>query len=413
MQNMDSDGGNISHVLSKKSLFSQLHLPGNIAFEAFSCISKITGALFSWLSHGQKREISSYQCCSLSSDSSSSLKNVRSYTNFSVFHFNYGSKDIIGNMSKSAIQHFVNEAERLHSCSVLSLAFALIPSFHKMPMTNGLAMPLGIDDVQHSENIEHRRNCCHVGPFQNLERTRQTVEPRTGIEFPMSLKKNASGLTSEVCIASSLESLIIEILGFLQKMICFLDLSTHSKVLVAMGSRTMKIIRIKSLKIYAFGFYVHPSSVCQKLGPKYASLPACELDNCDDLYKDLLREDVVMSVRLVVNYNGLKINTVRDVFEKSLRARLLKANPKTTFDCLNDFGSFFTQDIPIPAGTIIDFRRTSDGQLITEIGGNMIGSVRSKDLCRAFFGMYIGDVPVSEQTKEEIGRNVVGIIKRC
>lgn len=120
-----------------------------------------------------------------------------------------------------------------------------------------------------------------------------------------------------------------------------------------------------------------------------------------------------MSVRLVVNYNGLKINTVRDVFEKSLRARLVKANPKTDFNCLNDFGSFFRQDIPIPAGTIIDFRRTEDGQLITEIGGNLIGAVRSKDLCRAFFGMYIGDVPVSEQTKEEIGRKVVGIIKRC
>ncbi|KAF2605245.1 hypothetical protein F2Q70_00027918 [Brassica cretica] len=90
-----------------------------------------------------------------------------------------------------------------------------------------------------------------------------------------------------------------------------------------------------------------------------------------------------------------------------------KANPKTNFNCLNDFGSFFTQDIPIPAGTVIDFRRTADGQLITEIGGNLVGAVRSKDLCRAFFDMYIGDVPVSEQTKEEIGRNVVGILKSC
>jgi hypothetical protein len=60
---------------------------------------------------------------------------------------------------------------------------------------------------------------------------------------------------------------------------------------------------------------------------------------------------------------------------------LLQANPKTDFNCLNDFGSFFRQDIPIPAGTIIDFRRTEDGQLITEIGGNLIGAVRSKDLC--------------------------------
>lgn len=31
----------------------------------------------------------------------------------------------------------------------------------------------------------------------------------------------------------------------------------------------------------------------------------------------------------------------------------------------------------------------------------------------AFFDMYIGDVPVSERTKEEIGKNVASLIKRC
>ncbi|KAL1214684.1 Fatty-acid-binding protein 2 [Cardamine amara subsp. amara] len=359
-------------------------LPGSFAFEAFSCISKFTGALLCWFSHGNlQKEVSKYQCNSFDSS-----KNMESFghMNFSVLPFHYGSKDsFFGNNPKSTIQHFVNEAERLHSCSVLSLATALIPSLNVMS-ANGLALPLESSDVQLQENIEHRT--CQVEreeysglSFHKLDWRSQTVEPRTGIEFPMLLKKNASGFTSEV--------------------------------LVATGSRTMKIIKIKSLKLYAFGFYVHPSSVCQKLGPKYASISASKLDKCDDLYKDLLREDIVMSVRLVVNYNGLKIDTVRDTFEKSLRARLVKANPKTNFNCLNDFGSFFKHDISIPAGTIIDFRRTADGQLITEIGGNLIGAVRSKDLCRAFFGMYIGDVPVSEQTKEEIGRKVVGIIKRC
>ncbi|XP_010417418.1 PREDICTED: fatty-acid-binding protein 2-like [Camelina sativa] len=369
-------------------LFSQLQMPGSFAFEAFSCISKFTGALLCLFSHGnlQKEVLCNnnlnHQCCNNSFDSSKNL-------------MSYGSKDVINstvlfrNISKfTIVHHFVNEAERLHSCSVLSLAAALVPSFNVMS-AYGLALPLGLgsgDGVQPPENTKNRT--CQVGheefsglSFQKLDWTRETIEPRTGIEFPMLLKKNAS--------------------------------RSNSEVLVATGSRTMKIIRIKSLKVYAFGFYVHPSSVCQKLGSKYASVPASKLDKCDELYKDLLREDIVMSVRLVVNYNGLKINTVRDVFEKSLRARLVKANPKTDFNCLNDFGSFFTQDIPIPAGTIIDFRRTADGQLITEIGGNLIGAVRSKDLCRAFFGMYIGDVPVSEQTKEEIGRKVVGIIKRC
>ncbi|XP_010472658.1 PREDICTED: fatty-acid-binding protein 2-like [Camelina sativa] len=372
-------------VLPKRhELFSQLHIPGSFAFEAFSCISKFTGALLCLFSHGnlQKEVLCNnnyHQCCNDSFDSSKILKS-------------YGSKDVIKtvlfrNISKfTIVHHFVNEAERLHSCSVLSLAAALIPSFNVMS-AYGLALPLGSDDgVQPPENTQNR--ICQVGheefsglSFQKLDWTNETIEPRTGIEFPMLLKKNSS--------------------------------RSNSEVLVATGSRTMKVIRIKSLKVYAFGFYVHPSSVCQKLGSKYASVPASKLDKCDELYKDLLREDIVMSVRLVVNYNGLKINTVRDVFEKSLRARLVKANPKTDFNCLNDFGSFFTQDTPIPAGTIIDFRRTADGQLITEIGGNLIGAVRSKDLCRAFFGMYIGDVPVSEQTKEEIGRKVVGIIKRC
>ena len=31
----------------------------------------------------------------------------------------------------------------------------------------------------------------------------------------------------------------------------------------------------------------------------------------------------------------------------------------------------------------------------------------------AFFDMYLGEVPVSEQTKEEIGRNIATVIKRC
>lgn len=34
-------------------------------------------------------------------------------------------------------------------------------------------------------------------------------------------------------------------------------------------------------------------------------------------------------------------------------------------------------------------------------------------LAGAFFDMYIGDLPVSEQMKEESGRNIANIIRRC
>ncbi|KAJ9168149.1 hypothetical protein P3X46_019708 [Hevea brasiliensis] len=113
-------------------------------------------------------------------------------------------------------------------------------------------------------------------------------------------------------------------------------------------------------------------------------------------------EDTGMTVRLVINCNGMKINAVKNAFEKSLRARLLKTNPDTDYSCMREFGSFFTKDIPLPVGTTVDF-----------LGGKQIGAVHSKELCRAFFDMYIGDIPVSEETKEEIGNNVALIIRNC
>ncbi|KAK3131876.1 hypothetical protein QOZ80_6AG0512730 [Eleusine coracana subsp. coracana] len=120
-----------------------------------------------------------------------------------------------------------------------------------------------------------------------------------------------------------------------------------------------------------------------------------------------------MRVRLVVNYNGLSIGAVRDVFEQSLGLRLKKMNPNTDYHCLKTFGSYFTKDIPIPAGSKIDFCQTSDGQLITEIDGKEIGAVRSKDLCRAFFDMYIGDSPVSLEAKKNVAQNIAGLMGRC
>ncbi|KAJ6330393.1 hypothetical protein OIU76_009075 [Salix suchowensis] len=282
------------------------------------------------------------------------------------------------------------EAERLQSFPLLSLAAALVPPSGNL-YSKLLAIPRENSDVPvHTSPgqrpCEVERSGCPGLSFPDLNWTRHAVEPRTGIEFPILLDNILAGQNRS---------------------------RSPSEVLVATGSRTMTIIRIKTLKIYAFGFYVHPNSVCKKLGPKYASVPMGELNKRREFYEDLLREDISMTVRLVINCNGIKINTVKDAFEKSLRNRLVKTNPDTDYSCLTTFGSFFTKDVPLPAGTVVDFRRTADGQLITEIGGNQIGAVRSKDLCRAFFDMYIGDIPVSEQTKEEIGKNVACIVGKC
>ncbi|KAK4277289.1 hypothetical protein QN277_015306 [Acacia crassicarpa] len=390
------------HSFADNSIYHSrnLYAPGSLALqEAFNRVSGLAGAFIVWFCSGTSSKItqdiagSQYRI----SGASMQIKPISSVRhNLVGFHFSFRSErksiapKALMKISHSAMRLFWREVKRLQSYPVLSLAAALVPPIKNLSSTV-LTGPLENSELpKHGGKdqipCEVKKKGCAQLSFPELNLTKYVVEPKTGIEFPIILNNVIDGEQ---------------------------DISLNSEVLVGTGSRTMTIVKIKSLRIYAFGFYVHPSSLCEKLGPKYASFSAGELNNSHDFYKDLLREDIEMTVRLVVNCKGIKINTVKDVFEKSLRARLVKTNPTTDFCCLSKFRSYFTQDIPLPLGTTINFRRTTDGCLVTEIGGNQIGSVPSKDLCRAFFDMYIGDGPVSEQTKEDIGKNVVNIIRRC
>ncbi|KAJ6354469.1 hypothetical protein OIU77_005139 [Salix suchowensis] len=362
-----------------------LYVPGTMAFqEALNRISKLAGGLIFWFTSASSSNLSrqiSHNQRSPTPGSCRSFAHVNNSTSTrcDLAGSGFGSVSkggssppvVFSTISRFVMRLLLREAERLQSFPFLSLAASLVPPFDNLA-SKALAIPLENGDVQVHAPIDQRpceveHHGCSGLSFSELNWTRHAMEPKTGIEFPMFLDNILSGQEGS---------------------------RLTSEVLVGTGSKTMTIIKIKSLRIYAFGLYVHPSSVCEKLGPKYASIPIGELNKHRDFYEDLLREDIAMTVRLVINCKGIKISTVKDAFEKSLRNR-------------------FIEDIPLPAGTTIDFRQTADGKLITEIGGNQIGVVCSKDLCRAFFDMYIGDIPVSEQTKEEIGKNVASIIGKC
>uniref|UniRef100_A0A6N2NK33 Chalcone isomerase domain-containing protein n=1 Tax=Salix viminalis TaxID=40686 RepID=A0A6N2NK33_SALVM len=381
-----------------------LYVPGTMAFqEALNRISKLAGGLIFWFTSASSSNLSrqiSHNQRSPTPGSCRSFAHVNNSTSTrcDLAGSGFGSVSkggssppvVFSTISRFVMRLLLREAERLQSFPFLSLAASLVPPFDNLA-SKAIAIPLENGDVQVHAPMDPRpcedeHHGCSGLSFSDLNWTRHAMEPKTGIEFPMFLDNILSGQEGS---------------------------RLTSEVLVGTGSKTMTIIKIKSLRIYAFGLYVHPSSVCEKLGPKYASIPIGELNKHRDFYEDLLREDIAMTVRLVINCKGIKISTVKDAFEKSLRNRLLKTNPAVDYHCLTTFGSFFTNDIPLPAGTTIDFRQTADGKLITEIGGNQIGVVCSKDLCRAFFDMYIGDIPVSEQTKEEIGKNVASIIGKC
>ncbi|KAK4353269.1 hypothetical protein RND71_028787 [Anisodus tanguticus] len=330
-----------SNILSHISLivdgFRNLYVPGSQALqEAFKCSSKCAGALLVWFASGSNsrvhNQISGGHQGSRSRMSIQAQQTASSRHNFMELFWLSRCKGkitipvIFSKFSKFTMKQMYKEAKHLQSIPVLSLAAALAPPFDNF---SGDVLSVQLDSsAMESQSGEDQRPCevehrgCDNSFFENLNWSKHAVEPRTGIEFPTILDNLIAGERNS---------------------------SFTSEVLVGTGSRIMKIIRIKSLKVYAFGFYVHPFDVCRKLGWKYASVPFCKLNKRQDFYQDLLREDISMTVRLVVSCNGIKINTVRDVFEKSLRARLLKTKPDTDYRCLETFGSMFSQDIPIHA----------------------------------------------------------------
>ncbi|KAK8921532.1 Fatty-acid-binding protein 2 [Platanthera zijinensis] len=394
----------VSHLCSfvDLSLNNSNHLvsSGSIALqEAFGYISKFAGALFIWLSTGSNPNNGCKMSANISHGSNVKNHQICPHVNrikglhfLSRLELQSAIPLIVGKFTNSTARRLLKEFGQYQVFPVLSLAAALIPPFENLSArVLSDSVKFGtvddqIDEFVYQQNKEGGHQVCDMCTISSRVLSRDAVDPTTGIKFPTILDKPLGGEVSS-------------------------NLTTE--VLVGIGFRSMKVIKFKSLKIYAFGLYVHFDSICKKLGHKYASVPLNELKDCSYFYEDLLREDIGLTVRLVVNYNGLKINTVREAFEKSLRTRLQKMNPNTDYECLRVFGSYFMEDIPLPVGTTIDFRRTTDGRLITEIGGKRIGVVQSKELCRVFFDMYIGDAPISLQTKQDIADNVAELIRKC
>jgi hypothetical protein len=343
-----------------------LYASGTLALhESFNRLNKVTGALFFWLS----RETSSNLSHSKSRVHPSQIKHCIEKLKWD----GRSMQVVLGRFLNMTIGKVLRDVQLNPAYGVLSLAGSGVPPFDNM---SSKVLAESLPFASYGENC---KACANI-PISDVAWIRDTTEKLTGIKFPTFIEDNFNYTT---------------------------------ELLVGTGSKTMTIMRFKTLSVYAFGLYIHPDSLCEKLGWKYASVPTAELKNNPGFFRDLLREDIHMTVRLVVNCNGLSINNVRKTFETSLRSRLEKMNPGTDYHCLQKFGSYFSQDIRIPVGTTIDFRRTAEGQLITEINGKHIGAVHSKDLCKAFFDMYVGDLPVSVQAKQEIASNVGGLIKRC
>ncbi|CAL9748508.1 unnamed protein product [Musa acuminata subsp. burmannicoides] len=276
--------------------------------EAFRFISKFAGSLSIGLStqsdfnllHKVPADV--FGSIPSHSESCAQIKRVASSRqNLAALHFVFGSdnkyaiKAYLTKLASSTLSFFCEEVRVHHGFGlpILSLAAAFIPPFDNKSskaLANSITLESTSDQISGHVNQSHRKDYyhgCATLAASNINWKGDAIEPKTGIKFPTFLEDNFS-LTTK-----------------LKYFVEFCDYHTFSsfwyfQVLVGIGSRSMRIIKLKSLKLYAFGLYVHPDSICEKLGSKYASVPVAELKNHSDFFEDLLR---YMTKRLSDVYN--------------------------------------------------------------------------------------------------------------
>eukprot|EP00899_Mesostigma_viride_P028715 jgi/Mesvir1/9028/Mv21311-RA.1 len=178
------------------------------------------------------------------------------------------------------------------------------------------------------------------------------------------------------------------------------------QVLAGTGVRSLSIAGLKKINVYAFGVYVSPEQLAARLGSKYAHVPPEQLRHDEGFFSEIVRrQDIDMTVRLVVAYRRLKMSYVRAAFEKSLRNRLAKLGANTDEEALRAFTGYFAREAGIDKGTTISFRREG-GRLTTEVDGQSYGSIGCSDLASAMMDLYVGHQPVAQKAKQQIGERM-------
>ncbi|CAJ1972910.1 unnamed protein product [Sphenostylis stenocarpa] len=300
----------LRNSLSSRFLHSLANNPGNFAIEeAFGHVSRFAGAFMVWLSRASSSNVArSLRGFPPLRFGTAQVKAVSTNARLFGFPFRSERKSFVsvklGKISSLAMKMIWREAKRLRSFPVLSLAAALVPPFQNLS-SNVLGSPVQNPDMQIYGAIDQvpKEVECQGCPFLSyleLNQAKPAVEPKTGIEFPLVLDnifagEKDFGFNSEWVVDMTAEASNGN--TWLPNSIT-LDTKQSKKKGHESDLRTIEIDLMEEAED------IHPYSLCEKLGPKYASISAGELNNHQDFYKDLLREDIHMTVRLVVNCRG-------------------------------------------------------------------------------------------------------------
>ncbi|CAI5534755.1 unnamed protein product [Closterium sp. Naga37s-1] len=271
-------------------------------------------------------------------------------------------------------------------------------------------------------------------------------EPGTGVEFPVVLSDDAGAGEGEVKAAK--EGKKGKKGGKEGKAV------PSDRTLAGVGVRNKNLLGLKNIKVYAYGVYVDEAALKKQLGSKYGGMKGEALKGSRWLVEDAITADVTMAVRLVIFYRHLKMGQVRDAFNDSLGGRMKELSggvPQT--ELLHSFTKWFTNDIKLHRGTVIDITRRPGHVLETKsdhfpsfplmpsyplsfstyryqllsppnnssppnaparslppVDGKYMGSTKSALISRALFELYVGDKPFDKKAREGLVDKLISVV---
>jgi chalcone isomerase-like protein len=166
------------------------------------------------------------------------------------------------------------------------------------------------------------------------------------------------------------------------------------------------------MKVYAYGLYVD-ADAARALFAGFAGRPAAALEGDPTFFRSLLDIHIPMTLRLVMA-RDVAGQAIAEAFDDALKPRVERVIPSHRQEAsaaLEQFRSYFNLN-ELARGTEIVFSCSSDGRLNTTVDTQMRPEIRSPELCRALFDVYLGDTPISTSGRRNLVRRFPALLAR-
>ncbi|KAK1271533.1 Fatty-acid-binding protein 1 [Acorus gramineus] len=174
----------------------------------------------------------------------------------------------------------------------------------------------------------------------------------------------------------------------------------------SLGLRKKQVLTI-GVKIYAFGIYMDNKAMKDVVTSKMEKVPE---KPTKELYELVINSDVLAMVRLVIVFPALTMSMVRKQFDEGIGGSVKKLNGgKTDEELVSKVMGAAKDSIKLSSGSVIEITRLPGYILQTKVKGELVSSVESELLCRAYFNMYLGDEPFDKVAKEGFGKSLINL----